>query len=158
MKIYLVRHGEAVSKYEDPECPLSPDGMEDARKVAQCLARMEVRVKRIECSTKKRAFQTAQIIAGALDLEDRVFERQGLKPNDSPSALIEELRAVKDDHMLVGHLPFMEVLASTLLTGSSTGVYLNVHPATVICLSGGFDRSWNLDWLIRPELFRDFNP
>lgn len=152
MKIYLVRHGEALSKYEDAACPLSPLGIEQAQSVARSLARIPIHVDKIECSTKTRAFQTAQIVAQTLKIEDRLSQRQGLKPNDSPEVLIDELRKTTEDRMLVGHLPFMEIFASKMLTGSSTGLYVNVHPATVICLSGEFDRAFSLEWMIKPEV------
>ena len=44
MKLYLVQHGQAVSKEEDPERPLSEQGREDVRRVATRLGEAGVRV------------------------------------------------------------------------------------------------------------------
>jgi phosphohistidine phosphatase len=37
MKLYLVQHGKAKSKEEDPDRPLSMDGLEETKKVASFL-------------------------------------------------------------------------------------------------------------------------
>ncbi|MBU0755216.1 MAG: phosphohistidine phosphatase SixA [Planctomycetes bacterium] len=153
MKIYLVRHGDALSEYEDPAQPLSPEGRHQVERVAECLAHMRVRVGKIECSTKRRAFETAQILARHLGCIDKLTERQGLKPNDPLDPLWEDLQKTDEDRILVGHLPYMEHMASALLGGGSKPVNFAVHPATCICLSGRMGSPFVLEWMIRPEMF-----
>lgn len=152
MKVYLVRHGDALSEAEDPRRSLSPAGRAQVSKVAGVLARMRVRVGRIECSTKQRALDTAEIIAAAIDGKDRLVPREGLAPNDAIERVLKELRAAGEDRMLVGHLPYMGYMASALLGGSSSGLRFSISPATVLCLSSGTGRSFTLDWMLRPEL------
>ena len=65
MKLYLVQHGEAVSKAENPERPLSEQGQSDISRIATFLAG-DIRISRVIHSGKERAFQTAQILASAL--------------------------------------------------------------------------------------------
>ena len=64
MKLYLVRHGEAVCDESDPR--LSTDGRQAVEKVAEYLYRKMITVERIECSMKRRALETAEAIARAV--------------------------------------------------------------------------------------------
>lgn len=152
MRIYLVRHGKAVSEAEDPSCPLSSEGREQVEKVAQFLKRMNTKVELIECSRKKRAIETAAIIAGNINAADKVVQRDGLQPTDPLAVVLEDLRSAKKNRMLVGHLPYMENMASALLVGSSSRLNLHIRPGTVVCLSGGSDFSWEIKWMVYPAL------
>ena len=151
MRLYLVRHGDALSSSEDPGCPLSPEGREEVKKVARLLGRMKVRVGRIECSTKQRAMETAEILSRSVGAKDQVFPREGLKPGDGLGPVLQDLRGVSEDRMLVGHLPYMEYMASTLLTGSSSRLRIRFGTATVACLQGGGRHPWELLWMVTPE-------
>lgn len=152
MRIYLVRHGKAVSEAEDPSCPLSSEGREQAEKAAHFLKRMNTRVDLIECSRKKRAIETAAIISAGINAADKVVQRDGLQPNDALAVVLEDLRSAKGNRMLVGHLPYMENMASALLVGSSSRLNLHFRPATVVCLSGGGDFSWEIEYMVHPDL------
>lgn len=153
MKIYLVRHGDALSESTENGRPLSPHGREQVEKVGACLARMNIEVESIECSTKLRAYETAQILARHLGSTDKVAERKGLKPNDSLGAVLSDLQEARGDRMLVGHLPYMEYMASALLVGAEARVNLAVRPATCLCFSGRFGSPFILEWMIGPDLF-----
>lgn len=63
MKLYLVQHGEAVSKQEDPERPLSEQGTRDVQAMAGFLKHAGIKVVRVWHSGKRRAEQTAIILA-----------------------------------------------------------------------------------------------
>lgn len=152
MKLYLARHGEALSRAEDPGCPLAPAGRVQVRKVAGMLARMNVRVGLIECSTKERAIETARILADAIGARDLVVPREGLAPNDKIETVKKDLMEAREDRMLVGHLPFMEAMTSALLGGPKSRVRVSLSPATMLCLSGDPGVSWSLDWLVHPEM------
>ena len=66
MKLYLAQHGEAVAKTEDAQRPLSDQGRHDVRAMAALLQSAGVRVERVWHSGKRRAEQTARLLAGAL--------------------------------------------------------------------------------------------
>ena len=65
MRLYLVQHGEARSEAEDPERSLTIRGEEETKKISDAAKRLGIRPSRIYHSGKKRAEQTAGIIAGA---------------------------------------------------------------------------------------------
>ena len=156
MKLYLVRHGEAVSRDVDPDCPLSAEGRAHVEEIAGILAMKDQQIGRIESSTKARAIQTAEIIARKLGAEAKLLPRNGLKPGDPIDVVMEEHKNPSDrgDRMLVGHLPYMEKMASALLSGSPSAIDLRFIPSTVVCLSSSIAGSgpWTLEWMITPSV------
>ena len=79
-------------------------------------AAIRVKVSLIRQSGKKRARQTAEILADALNPASGVAEVGGLKPLDDVAAVAAAIDAAANT-MLVGHLPFMERMTSFLVTG-----------------------------------------
>ena len=59
MRLYLVQHGEAKSKTEDPQRPLTERGREDVARVAAFAASAGLQVGQIRHSGKRRAEETA---------------------------------------------------------------------------------------------------
>jgi phosphohistidine phosphatase len=152
MKLYLVQHGEAVSKDIDPERPLSGRGQEDVRRLAGFLSEAGVRVARVLHSGKRRAGQTAALLAGAV-LPGGTVESVGLiNPNDAVETFARDLGALPDETMVVGHLPFMARLVSLLLTRDQERLRTGFVPGTIVCLESGDDGVWAMGWMIRPEL------
>ncbi|MGD9339110.1 MAG: histidine phosphatase family protein [Syntrophobacterales bacterium] len=66
MEIYLMQHGPNLSKDEDPEESLSPEGEAQVSKAAQAIKRMGLGFEVIIASPKKRSKQTAAIVAEAV--------------------------------------------------------------------------------------------
>ena len=69
-KVVLVRHGDAVSKLEDPGRPLSELGREHAESTAVWLAGLRLELDELRHSGKERARQTAEIFARRLGVSD----------------------------------------------------------------------------------------
>ena len=151
MRLYLVRHGDALSDAQDPERPLSPRGREDARRIAEALGRAGVRVCEIRHSGKARAAQTATILAKHVGLADAV-PVQNLAPNAPVEPLVEEIAARTADLMVVGHLPFLAVLASRLLAGDAVVARVEFEPGAACCLERDARGVWSLAWLFPPSL------
>ncbi|MHC4472796.1 MAG: phosphohistidine phosphatase SixA [Planctomycetota bacterium] len=157
MKLYLVRHGQAAKGEDGGEAKLTDEGAEGARRVAEFLARSgSVAPAAIRHSTKLRARQTAEILAERLGAGDRVEEMSGLSPNDPVGDVADGLVAEAQDLVLVGHLPFMDRLASLLLAGSDEAAAVEFPPAGVLCLrrtdEATRDARFRLSWMIRPDL------
>ena len=66
MKLYLVRHGEALAKDVDPDQSLSEVGRANVERLAGFVGLRGVRAARILHSGKARARQTAEILAEAM--------------------------------------------------------------------------------------------
>jgi phosphohistidine phosphatase len=150
MYLYLMRHGEALSKEVDPERHLSEKGMLEVSEMAAFLNCAEVKVDEIWHSLKERARRTAVIIAEAVPHMNMV-EREGLAPDDPVAGIAEEIDKLHENIMLVGHLPFLHLLASRLLTGNEKESVLNMGSAGVTCLEK-WESGWRVRWVMDPEL------
>ncbi len=151
MRLFLVRHGEAKHPIDDAARPLTDAGRRVVERVAAQVARVGVAVLQIQHSGKLRAEQTAEIFAFHLAPESGVVAVSGLAPGDDVAPVAEALCHEPESLMLVGHLPFVGLLASHLLAGSRDRVNLLFGTATCACLlrTGG---QWSLEWIITPAL------
>ncbi len=149
MKIYLVRHGDAVSKEVDPERPLSDLGSGQVQDAAVVLGRVGVKVAEIMHSGKKRAEETAEILASAVG-GGRLVLVAGIGPNDSTEDFAREVDSWAGDRMVVGHDPFMSKLVSRLVLSDEGKPILKFEPAMVVCLKR--DEGWLVDFVIYPQL------
>jgi phosphohistidine phosphatase len=150
MRLYLVQHGEAKSEAEDPERSLTMRGEEETRKVSDAAKRLGIRPSRIYHGGKKRAEQTAGIIAGALDLSAQVG--QGLNPSDDVRPWAERISGEAEDLMIVGHLPFLEKLASFLVSGDEGAKAVIFRYSAIVCLEKKESGRWAVDRVIKPEM------
>jgi phosphohistidine phosphatase len=150
MKLYLVRHGEAVSKLVDPDRPLSARGRGEVKSVAALLDRAGVRVSRVLHSRKRRAEQTAEILANAVGGE---LERiDGIAPMDPPGEFSETVAGWTEETMVVGHLPFMALLTSRLLCRDEEALSTFFEAGAVVCLERSDEGRWSLAGMVPPRL------
>jgi len=151
MRLYLVQHGEATSKEIDPDRPLTKKGRKDVSQMAKFLKKKGIRVIATWHSEKLRAIQTAQILGEAISVE--TVKQEGLAPNDPVDKWLEELNTRVKDVMMVGHLPFLERLASLLLAGDESSQIVAFKPGAVACLKReDAGEKWSLAWIKLPEL------
>ena len=80
MKLYLVRHGDYVSSDIDPEQPLSEKGIRETEAVANLLEQAPIEIDEILHSEKRRAQQTAKILAKSIAPYGELIPREGFKP------------------------------------------------------------------------------
>ena len=160
MRLYLVQHGRAKPRDEDPARPLSEEGRAEVEGVAHRLAPVGLRVEEVWHSGKARAEGTARVLVGALWPGAEVRSRPGLAPNDPPGPLRDELERMAaaggkgQGFVIVGHLPFLAGLASLLLTGDADGEPVAFRNGGVVCLESSADAGWALVWAVVPELVR----
>jgi phosphohistidine phosphatase len=151
MELYLVQHGEAKPEAEDPERPLTERGAEAVRQTAAWAAQVGVRASQIRHSGKRRAEQTATLLAERLDPANGVIAVEGLKPNDDVRPVAEALHAEPKPVMLVGHLPFLSRLASLLVVGNPDGGVIRFRQGGIVCLVQE-EGKWIVNWVMPPEL------
>ena len=150
MRLYLVQHGDANSEAEDPERSLTVRGEEETRKISDATKRLGIHPSRIYHSGKKRAEQTAGIIARALDLSAQLG--QGLNPNDVVCPCVERISREAEDLMIVGHLPFLEKLASFLVCGDEWAKPVLFQYSAILCLEKKEPGRWAVSWVLKPEM------
>lgn len=153
MFLYLIQHGEAKSEKEDPERGLTDKGIEDVKRVARFVSSLNMHISQIFHSGKKRASQTAEILAEHLKPEKGITVSDGLAPLDDPRIWFERLSSKREDIALVGHLPHLERLASLLLCGDAGRKMINFRMGGMVCLKRT-DNIWSIEWGIVPEIIR----
>lgn len=153
MKLYLIQHGEAKPEADDPERSLTPRGEEEVLRVSKAAAPLKIRPSRVYHSGKRRAKQTAEILARGLDIPDSQVEPiRGLNPNDDVHFWADRISKGAKDLMLVGHLPFLEKLASLLLCGKESARIVLFRYGAIVCLEQKEDEGWALRWILTPEM------
>lgn len=146
--VYFMQHGIAVSKDENEERPLSIIGSEEVRNMARYLKGHQVVIHKICHSGKLRARQTAALISEILEIED-VAELAGMNPNDSSSRIIDQI--TEDAMMFVGHLPNIQNVVATLVSGDASNTIIKFKNAGIVCLEIE-GQTGNIKWFVTPDI------
>lgn len=151
MKLYLVRHGDAVLGHLDPARPLSRVGEEQIEYAAKFLARQNLHIAHIYHSGILRAEQTAKIIAERISLMHCVEKKSGLAPDDSVDQIVGDVNVIGEDIMLVGHLPYLGLLVSELILRNKLYSLVNFETGSIVCLER-MSGHWFISWVLNPIL------
>jgi phosphohistidine phosphatase len=154
MEIYLMQHGPALPKDQDPEEGLGPEGKERVHASGQALRKMGISFDAILSSPKKRSKDTAAIVAEAVGFPlDKIIETKNVKamapPEDTVQALSELSGATRV--LIAGHLPSVAEVASFLLTeGSKASVQFEMGGCCCIDVEELPTHSGRLRWYLTP--------
>jgi phosphohistidine phosphatase len=154
MFLYLVQHGEAHSKEEDSSRSLSGKGIKDVKKIASFSRGLKIAPHQIVHSGKMRALQTAQLLAESVTSDMGVLESDGLSPMDDPEMWFGRLSKMNEDIMIVGHLPYLDKLASLLLCRDKENRIINFDMGSIVCLKRLEEFNWSVEWFIKPGMIK----
>ena len=138
MFIYLMRHGAALSLggpiQEDRLRPLSPQGREQVRRVAEALRERICPLQSILSSPLERAQETARLLAEVCGVP-QVETSTALAPNASPAGLRRLLATYEglQSLLLVGHHPDV-TLWTAYLSGLEASACPKFSPGSVAAL------------------------
>jgi phosphohistidine phosphatase len=148
MRVYLTQHGRAMTEEQDPDRPLTPQGVADVGHVIEVASSLgAMAVDRIIHSGKARARQTAEMWAEALGAP--TTDADGLAPMDDPAIWAERLGLERADVLLAGHLPHLSRLASLLVAGDADRVVVGFQPGGLVRLDPG-DDGWTVGLVLAP--------
>lgn len=150
MALYLMQHGIAMSKDENPDRPLTDEGREEVVRVARAAAYAVAPVAAIWHSGKQRAKQTAEVLAARLDPDSGVEERAGLAPMDDPAEIEAALDDADSPVVLVGHLPHVSRTVGHLVVGDADREIVAFRNAALVRLVETGE-GWRLDWILSPD-------
>jgi phosphohistidine phosphatase len=161
MRLYLIRHGKAVSAevvITDSERPLVAEGRKQVMRLAQRLHGLSIRWRLIQTSPFVRARETAAILREA-GLAPTVEAAAELSPAGELTDWLPFLTTWRDakrgDLAIVGHFPNLAHWAESLAYGEARG-RLVLKAGGVIALevpqSGALLGSCELFWLSSPAL------
>lgn len=120
MKLYLMQHALACPAAENPERPLSPAGIDQAKTAARGIKRLGLSFDLIIASPKRRSHQTAALIAEGVRFPySDILTTEAILPDRSPQELLTLLQKepAGDRILVVGHQPHLAKLAGALLQG-----------------------------------------
>lgn len=151
-----MQHGAATSAEEDPSRPLTAAGRAGVDRVASRARTAGVRVDRCLHSGKLRAEQTARILGDAVGAS--VETRAGLDPSDPVQPIADWLQAQArvapgSAIAVVGHLPFLDRLASLLVAGRVDAHAVAFQNAALVRLVPKVDApGFAVAWILSPDL------
>jgi phosphohistidine phosphatase len=153
MKLYLVQHGDAEAKKDDPARSLTEQGRDDVARVAAFAKSADVQVYQIRHSPKHRAAETAAVLAEHLKPEGGIVPLPGLAPKDDVRTVAEWLNRESRPLMLVGHLPFMDRLLGLLVAGDQMSAIVRFQKGGIVCLERDpKEWTWSVLWAVTPAL------
>ena len=155
MALYLIQHGEAATEAENPSRPLTDTGRATVERVAARAKTADVRIDRCVHSGKLRAEQTAEVLVGALGSERNIEPRDGLAPNDPTAPVADWLRDAAEGSSiaLVGHLPFLDRLASLLITDDENTHVIQFRMGGLVKLVPKSEGpGLTVAWILAPEI------
>jgi phosphohistidine phosphatase len=160
MELYILRHAIAVERgtagyKSDFDRPLTPEGERKLRRITKAMRNLELSFDLILSSPYVRARETAEIVASAFSLK-KVETSDSLAPEGNLREFVVELKTrtpTPEGVLLVGHEPFLSLLISLLVSGSTkTSISLKkagLAKLTVEGLRPG--RCAQLEWLLTPR-------
>ncbi|MDY6951988.1 MAG: histidine phosphatase family protein [Thermodesulfobacteriota bacterium] len=158
MEIYLMQHGPALPKDQDPDEGLSPDGKSRILASGKALKRMGGSFDAILSSPKKRSKETAAIVAEQVGFAaDKIVETKEVKAMTPPDETIQALSELSGAGrvLVAGHLPSVAEVASFLLTeGSKAAVQFEMGGCCRIDVEELPTHKGRLRWYLPPDLLK----
>jgi len=153
MQLYIMRHGQAATPDGAMESELTRAGRlaieQLAVRFSQSLSQQGLSLSTIFHSGKKRAEQTANIMAKSIIANTGCSILAGMRPNDDPQNIIETINHWQAPTLIVSHLPFIPRLGE-ILAGSNAEVRtIDILPGTIITLQPS-NHHWQIVSIMSP--------
>jgi phosphohistidine phosphatase len=146
VRLYLLRHGDAVNSWPDPQRPLSAFGREQVAAVALA-DRLECgAIEQVVSSPYLRAAQTTEIFIQAVGLHHRIDWLDDLTPQGDLRAIEGFLQRTNVETVLmVTHLPLVGLLID-YLTGE-TGTRMGTANLASLSMDFPAQGTASLNWI-----------
>lgn len=155
MRLYFLRHADALDGDDDAMRPLSPKGKDQCRRLGQWLQRAEIDWNAAFSSPLLRAQQTATLVLQAADsrLAGQFKEASALLNETSGTAFSRWLRGLLqyESVLLVGHAPTLAERVRELLSVKSEGA-LSLPKAGLACVETDDGRDGALKLYLTPKV------
>ncbi len=160
MRVFLLRHAEAVPGTPDASRDLSPHGQRQVAALAKGPGRVVLAaVHAIEHSPLVRAVRTAQLLRLATESRLPLKVLGGLEPEADPRATAVQLGKSRRSRLLVGHNPHLAELSALLLGLPDGGEAVRFRKAGLMALERVAKPTrlhpygrWSLLWMLPPDL------
>jgi phosphohistidine phosphatase len=154
MRLYFLRHAEALDGEDDAARPLSPHGRKQGQAIAEFLSGAGVQFDRALSSPLVRAHQTAEIVLRAMGLASKLKLQiaDALLNETSDGQWNRWLQSLREQKhvLLVGHAPSLAERVRALL-GVAHSEALSLPKAGLACVESDDGHSGRLKYLITPR-------
>jgi phosphohistidine phosphatase len=150
VKLYLMQHALAYSSGDNPERPLNPAGITQAKATARGIKRLGLSFDLIVASPKRRSHQTAALVAEGVRFPySDILTTEAVLPERPPQELLTLLQKepAASRVLVVGHMPHLAKLASSLMHGGE----LLIENAGLTCFDLGRDSHARLEFHLRAD-------
>ncbi len=162
MQLYIMRHGIAIDR-EHPDCPeeaerfLTPAGSERTRQAARGLRALKVQLSTMLTSPYRRAVETAEIAAEALEFPKRAIrETDALLPSAPPGEILKQLQKLNvDSAMCFGHAPQLDEIIAYCLGSREELTALKKAGVAFLEMTSLVPPQGQLVWLMTPKALRN---
>lgn len=159
MRLFLLRHAEAVPGTPDAERVLTKKGQLQVKCLVEYLSLKSLRdLRAVEHSGFVRAVQTATRFIELTGLDLPLLPVTGLRPADNAKRILKDIIDTRHDRLIVGHNPNLAIIAGRLLGGGRHEVPVVLKKCALIaleCAEGPSKKyplgQWRLLWLIDPS-------
>lgn len=160
MRVYLLRHAEAVPGTPDASRDLTGHGQRQVATLAKGAGAVALAdVLAIEHSPLVRAVRTAQLLRLATGSSLPLKVLAGLEPAEDPRPTAALLGKSRRSRLLVGHNPHLAALAALLLEMTAGGEAIRFRKAGLMALERTAKPTrtqpygaWSLLWMMPPDL------
>lgn len=160
MRLYLLRHAEAVPGTPDASRDLTAHGQRQVALLANGPGRIALAaVDAIEHSPLVRAVRTAQLLRLATESTLPLKVLPGLEPEADPHKTAAVVAKSRRSRLVVGHNPHLAALAALLLGLADGGEAIRFRKAGLLALERTAKPSrlrpfgaWRLLWMLPPDL------
>jgi phosphohistidine phosphatase len=161
MHLYLIRHADAVPLGEhgisnDPDRPLTSQGQDQCRSLAEALTRQGVHLDRLVTSPYLRAHQTAEGLLEHLPgPHPELVVCDDLTPGSKRRRLTRFLRDLEAESVaIVGHNPDLSVYLAWLLGNKNVQIELAKAGVARVEFEGRVGKSTGtLAWMVTPDWY-----
>ena len=159
MDLYILRHGKAGKRdgsfTDDRKRPLTAKGRKEMEEIALWIASSGIEPDWIATSPLVRARETAEIVARALGVMDRLEEWEDLAFGQGPEAILEKLSAKGSgtQGMVVGHEPLLSETMAMLISSDGSARIAMAKGGLAKIREVQFDplATGELEWLVTPK-------
>lgn len=154
MKLFLMRHGDAENSAIDSQRKLSTLGIREVTQVAELLNQASYSFEHIFHSGKKRAQETAEIVAAKTKSTTQLAVLPFLEPTDEVDELFHCAQTWTEDTLIVGHQPFMGIATAKFLTQAPASSTFSFGTASIAGLERIGSSDWTLSFLLNSRFGR----
>ena len=154
MKLYFLRHAEALDGDDDAARPLSPHGREQSEAIAKFLSKADVKFSAAFASPLVRAHQTGEIVLRTMGIagDVKLQTARELLNETSDTQWQRWLNSLAQGKhvLLVGHAPSLADRVRALLRVVDANA-LNLPKGALACVATDDHRSGELKYLVSPK-------